>query len=78
MTDAPNTTEDRLIAKRDPRLSNVILALTEVSYDKTPTMGDLAEAALKAADEASYRCTICGAIVSYHDVLVKKNATDVI
>lgn len=50
---------------KDPRLSAVILTLVEMS---AATVGEIAEAVLRAADEASYRCTICGGIVSYHDV----------
>jgi hypothetical protein len=53
--------------RRDPRLSNVILAVVGAMKDGTATAGDVAEAALKAADEASLRCNTCGGIVSYHD-----------
>jgi hypothetical protein len=52
----------------DPRLSAVILTLVETMADGTATAGEIAEAVLKAADNASFRCNVCGGIVSYHDM----------
>jgi hypothetical protein len=60
---------------RDPRLSPVILTLVEMMASGSATAGEIAEAVLRAADEASMRCNICGGIVSYHDVAARPLTT---